>query len=460
MDQRADVLLLFGATGDLARRRLFPALYELDREGRGPERVVGVARRAWDAGALRRYAAASIEERFGDVDAGVLEGFLARLDYVCGDYREPDTYERIARAAGAGARPLAYLAIPPSMFDEVAAGLAGVGIAERGRVVVEKPFGRDLASARDLNACLHRHFDERSILRIDHYLGKESVESLLVFRFANALLEPVWNRRHIRSIEVTMAEDFGVDGRGDFYESVGALRDVVQNHLLQVVALLAMEPPVAADADALRDEKVKVLRAMEPLDPARLVRGQYEGYREEEGVAAGSDVETYVAAELRLDSFRWAGVPFWVRAGKRLPCTATEALVEFHCAPRLLFADREAAPHPNHLRFRLGQDDGVTLSLETKRPGNRLVSQPVDLSVSYPTEFGPRTDAYVRLLGDALDGDARRFARSDAVEAAWRIVEPALAAPPPARPYVPGSWGPGQADELVAGAGWHVPESC
>ena len=325
-------------------------------------------------------------------------------------------------------------------------------------MVVEKPFGRDLTSARELNRVLHQVFPERSIFRIDHYLGKEPVENLLVFRFANSLLEPVWNRRYVASVQVTMAETFGVEGRGSFYDGVGAIRDVIQNHLLQVVALLAIEPPVDAEPDSLRDEKVKILKAMRPADPARLVRGQYEGYHGEPGVAPGSAVETFAALRLEIDSWRWAGVPFFVRAGKGLAATALEAVVELHAPPRLLFSPDGCQPRPNFLRFRLGADDGVTVCVQAKEPGERLVSHPVELQVDFEQVFGARQQAYQRLLGDALEGNPARFARQDGVENAWRVIQPLLDQPGPVHSYPRGSWGPAQADTVTAGhGGWHDP---
>jgi glucose-6-phosphate 1-dehydrogenase len=456
----SDALVLFGATGDLAKKKIFPAVYAMTRAGRDVVPVVGFASSDWDDDRLRQHARESIEA-LGPVDEKAWTGMSERISYVKGDYRDPSSFAALAqRLQSVGSKhPLFYLAIPPSLFDDVVIGLESQSLDKAARVVVEKPFGRDRQSAHELNEVLHRAFPERDVYRIDHFLGKESVENLLVFRFANSMLEPVWNRNFISSVQITMAEEFGVEGRGAFYETVGAVRDVVQNHLLQVVALLAMEPPAGADEASLRDERGKLFRQICTVDPTTLVRGQYRGYLDEPGVDPASDVETYAALQLQIDSWRWAGVPWLIRTGKHLPVTATEAIVEFNAPPRLLFSPPGTrAPHPNHLRFRLGKDDGVMLHLQTKAPGDDLTSRPVDLEVSFDQVFGPREEAYQRLLEDAMVGDARRFGRADALDEQWRIFEDVVEHPSPVSTYRKGTWGPSEAEALAAAVGgWHEP---
>jgi glucose-6-phosphate 1-dehydrogenase len=456
----ADALVLFGATGDLAKRKLFPALYQLVRRGELTVPVIGVARSDWTDEDFRTHARESIIEHCESPSEAVIDELAARMDLVQGDYAAPATWEMLAATLDAIGSKVAvyYMAIPPTMFPTVAESLASVGLHDRGRIVVEKPFGRDLQSAVDLNATLHSVFPEERIFRIDHYLGKEAVEDLLVFRFSNMLLEPIWNRRYVRSVQVTMAETIGVEGRGNFYDSVGAIRDVMQNHLLQVVSLLAMEPPVDPAASFLQDEKAKVLAAMEPIDPARMVRGQYVGYRDEPGVDPQSTTETFVAAYVQIDSWRWAGVPWYVRVGKALSQSVTEAVIELVEPPQMLFDEAGGKrPDRNLVRFRLGQQDGVTFTVQAKSPGPHMDSQAVDVNVDFAAALGERQDAYERLLNDAIDGSSRRFARQDVVERTWRVVQPALDFPGPVHPYFRSTWGPSEADRILAGDTWFDP---
>ena len=456
---QADALVLFGATGDLAKRKLFPALYHLERRGLLNVPVIGVARSDWTDEAFAQNAHDAILAVEPHAEATVIEPLMRRLDLIQGDYADQATWDGLRDALDKhhSCQAVYYMAIPPSMFPEVATNLASVGLNERGRIVVEKPFGRDLKSAQELNATLHSVFPEQRIFRIDHYLGKEAVEDLLVFRFSNTMLEPVWNRQFVRSVQVTMSETIGVEGRGTFYDGVGAIRDVLQNHLLQVVALLAMEPPAGSDASFLQDEKAKVLAAMRPVKPSEVVRGQYVGYRDEPGVDPASTVETYAAARLEIDSWRWAGVPWFVRVGKGLTAAATEAVVELHSPPRLLFDEAEGpVPDRNLIRLRLGKHDGVTFGLQAKTPGPHLDSQMVEVSVDFAAALGERSEAYERLLADALDGHPRRFARQDVVEQTWRVVQPILDAPGAIHPYFRGSWGPAEAEKLLpAGDHWY-----
>lgn len=454
-----DALVLFGATGDLAKRKLFPALHEIAEEGPLPAKVIGVARSSWDDKEFLEHVRNSLATSGAKTDDDAYHRLASSLSYVEGDYRNEKTFAELAEVLGSSRRPLFYLAVPPSLMETVVQNLAGAGITDGSAVVIEKPFGRDLDSSHHLNECLLRIWDESSIFRIDHFLGKEEVLDLLVFRLANTFLEPAWNRHHVDSVQITLAESLGIEGRGALYDELGTIRDVVQNHMFQLVSLVAMEPPVSAEAEALRDEKAKVLKAMSPIERAKVVRGQFSGYRDEPGVAPDSDTETYAAVEVEIESWRWAGVPFYLRSGKRMPVTATEILVEFKSPPRLFFAQSDAPPpHPNHLLFRTKPGERVSISAQVKKPGDHLVSRAVELDYSYDEHReGVRDSAYARLLVDAMEGDQRLFARADSVEEAWRVVEPILEDPPPIVGYEPGTWGPSNAESLVKGHGWHQP---
>jgi glucose-6-phosphate 1-dehydrogenase len=453
----SDALVIFGVTGDLAHKMIFPALYALAKRGALKIPVIGVAFPKWSLARLRNRVTDSIK-RSGRIDnRRALNQLLSQISYVSGDYNDPGTFAAIKKTLGKAKRPAHYLAIPPSLFETVIKGLGAAKLAERARVIVEKPFGRDLASARELNRVARSVFPEDSIFRIDHFLGKEAIMNILYFRFANSFLEPIWNRNYVASVQITMSENFGIKGRGAFYETAGCLRDVVENHLFQIVALLAMEAPPGRNFGTVQNEKAKVFEAMRPLKPADLVRGQYAGYRKEPDVAKNSDVETFCAMRLFIDSWRWEGVPWYLRSGKYLPETVCEVLVELKPPPQRLFADSvPTTGRSNYLRFRLSPSSAIALAARVKRAGKEFVGEQRELHmIEEPHGAG---SPYERLLADAMAGDGALFTREDAVEAAWVVVDPVLKKHSPALPYKRGSWGPKKADSLIAADGhWHNP---
>ena len=451
-NSHSDALVFFGATGDLAYKKIFPALQAMLKRGHLNVPVIGVAKAGWNLEQLKARAHDSLEKH-GGVDQAAFEKLSSLLRYVDGDYQDAETFKALGRELKTAQRPAHYLAIPPTMFEAVLEQLTHCGCTTDARIIVEKPFGHDLESARHLNQVLLRKFDESSIFRIDHYLGKRPVHNMVVFRFTNAFMEAFWNRNYIESVQITMAEDFGVQGRGGFYDQTGTIRDVVQNHLFQVLCNLAMEAPVRMDSESIRDEKVKVLKAIPALEEKNIVRGQFRGYLDEKGVAPNSKVETFAALRLDVNSWRWQGVPFYIRAGKSLPVTCTEIICRLRKPPTVIRAD---VLHSNHLRFRISPDVGIAMGMMVMAPGEKLVGQSAEMIASQQPN-AEEMDAYERVLGDAMAGDATLFAREDYVEEAWRIVDPVLKKGTPVYPYEPKSWGPNEVERVAPTGGWHNP---